>query len=363
MTSAQRGHIAIDAQAAYIGDAAYVAPADAQWHKHKVISADFGVQELIDQLPPEVGSGLFAGGSHKLGVYVGGGCSIHPRLQDAIGSFLFAAAGDYAYTAPVDDDAPIHVFKVDAADDTSLPFITVRKHIPSEDGTNVVTEYNLDCRVTALQMTLPAMGIMRQDFTFMGRRPVMVESESAAGNAYEDEATVGLSCESSVALPDFAGQLPAGANFTGAQVIIANTPSRAQEEMLLGSRYADKFSVVSRGAIVRLGFKWRDSLLYRKLLYTAPSGGQCAWNPVPQKSPVSVMSASPALIPKPTAGNYLQPYSLTFSAPSVEWQMSSPILAGGQQIRAELIGIVTQADAGVSTWAMTLRNAKESYGL
>ena len=471
--SGQAGYISFAVQAAKVGSGVFD-PAAIAWLNHRSLGADIAFQQFVDQIPPELGAGLFTAGSFKAGAYSAGGLALNARMENAIGALLYGAggkatvgtvqshlitnpagtltvgtptaggavtAGDHSYkvtfvsgsgeTAPgtastvataittdgqtipltaipvggtgttarkiyrtvtgntgaykllttiannsattfVDTiaDAALGasapstnttvstsgstIFSPDPTDDTALPWLALRKVIPGDSAGGYQEEFHYDCRVAALSITIPQMGMMTHELAFVGRVPKWIDGKPATGSTvgafgadFESAASVGQSAEGSISLPGFTSdELPEGGQFTSAQVILANQLSTPQEEMIVGSYNPYDLTPLSRGALVRLVYRWKDASLYRAMHMLAADGVTHIrdWNPMTKSSDVHVISQSQAVVP-----TFANKYKFDFYSPGCDWVMSPVMLAPRKLLQVELIGTVKQAN-GVPTW-------------
>ena len=125
--------------------------------------------------------------------------------------------------------------------------------------------------------------------------------------------------------------------------------------MIIGSYYPDNFACLSRGAMVRLIYKWKDASLYRALNMAQADGtsGLREWTPAVRNSPVSIISRSPVKVP-----TFNNPYTFEFYAPGADWMMSPVTLAPRKLVQVEIIGTIKQAPTGQSTWGIDLGNGQ-----
>jgi hypothetical protein len=359
-TSAQRGHVAFCAYDTQLGEGTFD-PSTAtkfKWQRHKATEISMSPQEFSDMFPQEVGESIFPTGTYKMGAYVGGTMTMDARLASAFGHILYAISGSKSVVAAAGQKVAGTLFKP-AADTTSLPWLAVRRYVPAEGGTTGDTEYFVDCRVSALTLTLPQMGIMQAQAALVGRKPYWDSAAeiTTADTNFEDASSVGMSHSAKITLSGFATELGAagaGGKFTGAQLIFTNGTTTPQQEMILGSYHPDTYQPLSRSLAFRLAYKWKDPALYRKLWQVAatgsPTGYDNVWNPSTISSPISIdiNSVTPASVGK-------DPFELVIAAPNVDWTISSPTLVPGRMIQVELTGVVKAVPAA-DPWTMTLYN-------
>lgn len=70
----------------------------AGWYRHKASEISFGGIQDLRTFPPEVGGELIPTGAYKNGLYVGGGVSLQPRVQEVFGHLLKAMMGQARVT-------------------------------------------------------------------------------------------------------------------------------------------------------------------------------------------------------------------------------------------------------------------------
>lgn len=353
--AAQRAHLAYAVQTAKVGSATFDPTpggdhiATAGFQRHKMAGGDVSVNELRDTLAPTLGGGLFIDGTYKGGVVVAGSMQLEPRLQNSLGFLLYAAAGSYAVTASSGSTSFINRFYVDQANQTTLPWLTVRRYTPGTAGNDGVTEYFVDSKVAAATMRLPQIGVMNMEFAFSGRRPVAnLDAEVATGTAYEAATGVALSCTSDITLGfDAIGALSAASMstpddvaFMGAEITLINGLTGPREEIVVGSRYMDDLQPLTRAAMIRLIYKWNDPELYNRIIYAAASGTAVDWSPAIQTGSAEIMTASAANIGSP----FDHPYKLVTHVENVDWTIAAPRLLPGRILQTELTAVVTETN-------------------
>ena len=204
-----------------------------------------------------------------------------------------------------------------------------------------------------------AMGILTAECAVVGRKPLWDDSEDTTGTGFEDSTSLAMSCKTTVSLPGFSTPLGSatGGKFTGAQITIANGTTTPQQEMILGSYPPDTFLPLSRSVSLRLIYKWKDSALYKHLWQQAAASPQThvdnEWKPNVVSGAVEITSTAVNNAP---VGSH--PYRLVFHSDNVDWTISSPMLAPGQMVQAELTGVVK---AATTPWWMRLDNSVQGY--
>jgi hypothetical protein len=331
------------------------------WQKHKLVRTNLSVAELTDALSPSVGGGLFIDGTYKNAVLAGGTMTMEARLQGSLGYLLYAAAGSYSATA-TGTSAKGTRFYVDQANQTQLPWMAVRRYTPGSLGTDGVTEYMIDCKVSNMTLTIPQMGPMIATCGLVGRRPQALDGEITANtSAYETASGVALSCKSNVNLTfDPIGAIGTAYNvtdssveaFMGAEITMVNNLTGPQQEIVIGSYYMDDIAALTRGAVITLVYKWKNPKLYDRLFYAAAQGTSFAatdWTPIIQTGAATISSVSAAGTP-----------SMNFVTPSMNWTIAAPQLVGGQLLTTTVTGVVTETNvAATAPWYIDLFNSHD----
>lgn len=390
--SSQRGHIAWAIQNRKVAGENFSPTATAAatataggymvtgWQRHRAESVSLGVNDLYDVLPLEVGGSLFVNSSYKNGAFVAGGARLFSRLENTIGHLIYAVAGDKttvpdAPTGQNGTTVPYYTrFQVSPTDETTMPWIALRKFTPAQQGASGMNEYFVDCRVNMLTISVPAMGPVMMEFTVIGRKPeaediAAGESGAATGDSdLESGVSLAHGCQGEITLTSFQasnifGASGASGKFTSAQIMIANNISQPDQQMIIGSYHPDDLVALSRAVQIRLIYKWQDPKLYKKLYYNGGTGTDIQWSPVVGTSEVKIKSKSVAKIAGVTADT---PYSFEFVASDVDWTMTPPQLAGNNLLFCEFTGVVKGGNLKdgsgnpLPTWYIDLVN-KENY--
>ena len=266
-----------------------------------------------------------------------GGFTIMPRLQHYLGYLLLGLMGKVV-TTPGAGVLNTHVFTF-AADQSSLPWLSVRKKVP---GATALWEIGLDNRITSARFDFPQNGILSARFDFLGREPdwTTPASEVYAG-PYEDYPSVPVTCDVDgyLKLPN-SYYSTAEVPITNLSVMMANNLTTPAQEMIIGSPYPDDFAPLSRGATIQAVLKYADPQLYLDIMTGAVAG--TTWAPLPFTSNLDVIIKSPGYIPTTTTK-----YSLRVQAETVMWNVNgSPVLSGGDIVLLPLIGTVLEPTSG-----------------
>jgi hypothetical protein len=330
--TAQRGSLSVGPQEAK-GTAADTL------YKLKTYDIDFGAVDDNRNVPLEVGGGLTPTGAFKAGTFVAGGARLTPRLEGDFGWLLYAAMGSASDVANYGGEAGVyaHVFRF-ATDESFLPWVSIWKHIPGEgvnDGGLLVK--GLDCKITSLDFTVPAAGLVLAELVAVGREPSWVEDPdlSALGvGDTEDADSLGITC---VGHLKFDGTETVA---TQARVSIQNALTTPQEERIIGSYFPDDFVPRTRVIEVSFVYKWEDPDLYQRIMTNSTSGTE--WSPIPTEAAFEVRIDSAQNIPTKN-----QPFSLIVQGPKVTWRMDGePALEAGGIIAQRYVGTLQENPGG-----------------
>lgn len=241
----------------------------------------------------------------------------------------------------------VTVFQPNTSNEVAAPFLHARRYVPDSGGAGGYTEFGLDGRAVSLSLALPQAGSAKAEFSVVFRRPYSVDGEKEINNVTavaaasingisESAASLALSCSSNVAFPALGIKGAADGVFMGAQIQIANATISPQDGMGIGSYYPEDWAILSRGASVRLAYKWKDDALYNTIVYAGDGASYGAWAPQLKYSDVCVQikAASNA----PTGG---KPYELAFFIPNAALNMSAPTLLPGRFITTEMVAVAS----------------------
>lgn len=340
-----------------------IAVASGNWYRHKAVNIDFGVQDDQRLGPPEVGGRPLPTIPFKAGVAVGGGFTVHPRLESSLGWLLYGAFG-YVETTSGSGGVKNHAFKLDPVNPGYVPFMGFRKYIPHDGqaGNYGLGETYNDCKITGLMLTLPNDGLISARVEGVGRTFALEQSPNwgissgstggwnATTGEFEDYGSIpiGSTPGGYIYTPDF-GFLPV----VQAVVGIGNQNLDPRMERVYGSPFLEDVTIVSRQVSIELTVKWTNPALYRQILTGSISGTE--WSSVPFTTAIDFRSVSPANMPSEA-----QPYEAFLEVEEAMLAMQgSIVLAGNDAVMMRFRG--TALDVGADYASVTLRNKHTAY--
>jgi len=340
-----------------------VAVPTGKWYRHKATLVDMAAIDDQRLGPPEVGGRPLPTIPYKAGVMVGGGATLNPRLEASLGWLLKGALG-YSSTTSGSGSVKNHVFKLDPTTPGYVPFMGMRKLIPSDgQGTNypLGETYN-DCKVVGLTLVLPNDGLISARVDAIGRTFLFEQSPvwgTTTGSAGGWDPAAG-EFESYVSIP--IGSVPGGyinvPTFGNLPVVqctvgIQNRNLDPRMEKVYGSPYLDDITVIGKAITLDLTVKWTDPNLYRKILTGSISGTQ--WSAVPFTTAMTFRSVSPSNMPAEA-----QPYELLVTVTEAMLALQGGIqLAGNDAVMMRFTGTALDTTGDYATFE--LRNKYTSY--
>jgi hypothetical protein len=336
---------------------------DGEWFRHKATLGDLAVLDDQRLGPPEVGGRPLPTIPYKAGVMVGGGLTIHPRLEASIGYLLKGAFG-FCDTTSGSGGVFNHIFKLDPSNPGLVPWMGFRKAIPTSGdvGDYVLGEIYKDCKIINLGLTLPNMGLVAARVDAIGRLFELEQSPdwyttsgstggwNAAGGDFEDfpSIPIGSTPGGYITTPDF-GNLPV----VQAQFTMNNQNLDIRQEKVYGSPFLEDVTIVTRGLQVALTVKWKNPGLYRQILTGSLTGTE--WSSVPFTTPITFRTLSPANMPGED-----QPYEIIFTGTEVMLALQGGItLAGNDAVLMNFTG--NALDVAGEYCTLELRNQWPDY--
>lgn len=364
---AQAGLFGFAMQAAKVGEGGTFTPTESNLLDWLRVRSVRNAADLIqgDQLfPPEVGGPINPTGAYKDSAYFGGDFDIIPRMEETLGFLLWGTLGDASSaTGKYVDGSTVanvntHIFRQDTSSSYTQPWMAFRRSIPGAvPATDTKGITGFDCKIAQMTLQIPAAGKLAVNITVMGR------------DSFQEQPPVwswANTLEDTQSTPD-AGRgyfKIAGVEYpiTGAQIVINNTLTTPQQEMVVGSFHPDDFIALQRSIQIQMVYKWKDPALYNEI-YNGGSASQ-DWSSLPfitdTAGAVFAFEASfqaPANIPGTST-----PYELRLRANRVVWQTQGPIeLAGAQIVQQAYTCTVLEPAGGADYFTASLVNGQTSY--
>lgn len=311
----------------------------ATYYRHRASDIDLATISDDRLGPPEVGGVPVPTIPYRAGVQAAGGALLNPRLEDTIGWLLYGACGAWSVTADEDvfgttDTGVYHHEFTFATDAGFIPYMSFRKEVPGETGTDDLGETFQDCKIVNLTLALPNDGLITSRVDVLGRAAdtqFTTDPSWSYDNTFEDYQSIPIGSVTGgyMQIPSYsATDLPV----TAANVTLTNAPLDIRQEKNFGSPYLDEVTVVGRSLTVDLILKWKDPELYRDIITGSTTGTQ--WTAAPFVSDLDIYARSPEVIPSQTT-----PYELRIVAPTVMYQVVGGIrLAGNEAVMLRVTG-------------------------
>lgn len=334
------------------------------WRKVRAREVAYDANNMGDTIPLEVGGNIEPLGAYKSGVAVGGSATVMPRLENDFGWLLLAALGKCT-TVNNGDGTWSHTFVIDTANETNLPWLSVRKMVPGRSSGEFVEAEGLtgfDNIVAGMRFTVPQMGPVEAMTQFIGRVPELDNHPEAwiNGGSYENAETIPISCNGSFKLPTiFSSNLPV----TQVLVELANGVTGPREEFVIGSYFMDDIIARTRAMTLRFMYKWKSPEFYQRMFGNASRA--TVWSPSPFLTKTNggnyafdLLLESPKVI-----GVTAIKHSLRVRSNTCWWQPNGPILLqGGGIVMQEITGTVLVPDSGAYV-EFVLTNGTSAYAM
>jgi hypothetical protein len=323
------------------------------YYRHRASDIDLATISDDRLGPPEVGGEPVPTIPYRAGMVATGGALMNPRLESTLGWILHGSLGDWATTQGEDvlgattnlTDFYHHTFTF-ATNRTYLPWMSMRKHVPSQstDGSDDLGEVFTDCKVVNMTLALPNDGLISTRIDVLGRKSEFVEDPSwTYDNTMEDfqSIPIGSVVGGYLKVPTYsATELPVVA----ATVNLTNAPLDIRQEKVFGDPYIEDVTVVGRALTVDMVLKWQDPDLYQSIITGATDATQ--WTASPFTSDLDIYTASPT-----NAGTWPSPYQLRVEASNVMYQIVGGIrLAGNQAVMLRVTGTALASSTDYATF-------------
>lgn len=301
------------------------------WKYMKVNTIGLGPDQIINDLPPEVGAQRGIAGGFKGGNRIGGGLNLNTRAN-YFGYLLKSLAGAVASVTAGSGAAYKHTF---SPSETAV-WLTARKNV-----SDLFYEDYRDCRVGNVTLNFPGAGVLTADIGMVGIG--ITNTEGALSGEIFDSTPVLLDCTGEVLIESVAAKV------TRATVAIDN--ALTNDEFIIGSYELDDVTAMGLTCTYALDIKVQNATLFRKVYMNAGS----LWSPVVYQGPVSVTAKSAANI----SGESI-PYSLKVLSSEVELRLYPVALQGNNIVIATLQGVARIPATG-SVFTIELVNLTANY--
>jgi hypothetical protein len=347
--------MAVTAQAGTIGfgpqPAKGVLPT--QWFRHRATLVDLAVIDPTQEGAPEVGGIPVPSFPYKTGPMVAGGLTLQPRFEDTLGWLLYGMMGKVTSVEnPGASGIYDHLMEMLSGDETYVPWMGFRKHIPRKDGVAATDlgEIYKDCKVLGFTLSLPNDAPLAARVDVLGREFVL-DADPASwvwDNTFEHWESIPVACSVGGYLKIDGAELPVVAATVGWQ----NMPLDPRQEKVYGDPFLEDITVIQRRMTYDMTVKWNNPDLYQQVL--TGGIGNLTWSPHPKTGSFEVKAVSSVDMPTED-----EPYSLIIKADEVMMsQVGGITLAGNQAIMMRFSGVALEATNYAS---FTLRNKAVSY--
>lgn len=257
------------------------------FRKMRVLSAQLGPNQGMEQLPQEVGGGYHTGASYKQFVAGTGQVRMLTRLDASMGQLLKAAIGSPSASGTSGTGFYRTTFRpVDNY--CNHPWLTARSFIPNCTPADAIGQEIKDAKLAQLGITLQAGSPGLTELALLGLDSGFVAAATAstwdtAMQAYEGTDSVVMSSVSGggAILESMTGlNLGAGTASDFAvptvslQFAIQNKFSDGgiRDELVIGSLQMDDLALISQTMSFQLVYKWRNPALYQAIYALTKSG-------------------------------------------------------------------------------------------
>jgi hypothetical protein len=314
---------------------------------------DLAPVDPVNEGAPEVGGLPVPTFPYKTGPMVGGGLTIQPRFLDTLGWLLFGLMGDVASTEnPGASGIYDHLFTMLSGQETYVPWMSFRKHIPRKDNVAAsdLGEIYKDCKVVGFTLNLPNQEPLTARLDVVGREFTLDHDPTAWtwANDFEHWESIPVACAVGGFLNIGGTSMP----IVQASVGFQNVPLDPRQERVYGDPYLEDVTIIQRRMTYDMMVKWNNPDLYADVVTGSPTGTD--WTSAPKTASFSVKAVSSVDMDGET-----EPYSLQIDADEVMMsQVGGVTLAGNQAVMMRFTGVALEATNYAS---FSLRNKAVEY--
>lgn len=360
--SAQGGIFSFGLQTDKVGKTGTFDPTGVDYYRMRAPAMMFGPIQDQQVMPLETGGPLVPSGSYKQMRMVGGQVDLIPRLEASFGYLLKAMMGTASSVTSKDADGATvtgvntHIFRYDPTNNATLPWCTARALVPGATSADNLGITGFDCRVSAMQFTIPAMGKIAARVGMVGRDFVLDDASTwTYANTMEDSTSTADAGRGQFAIGGV--EYP----IMGAVIEVANGLTTPQQEVVVGDYAPDSFDVLTRNATIRIVYKYQDSGLYRKLLTGTASGTEWSSLPFTNNTGGGTYAFDARFQAATNIGATSTPYELRIRANRVTWAVDGPPqLQAGNIITQTFVGTILEPASG-DYLQLTISNGQSSY--
>jgi hypothetical protein len=324
------------------------------WLRHRATLVDLAIIDPTQEGAPEVGGLPVPTFPYKTGPMVGGGLTLQPRLMDSLGWLLYGVLGSVESTeTPGGSGLYNHVFKMLGGEETYVPWMSFRKHIPRKDngvGTDLGEIYK-DCKVMGFTLQLPNQEPLTSRLDVMGREATLDHDPTAWvwDNNFEHWQSIPVACQTGGFLKVAGAEMA----IVNASVGFQNVPLDPRQERVYGDPFLEDITILQRRMQYDMTVKWNNPDLYADIYTGATDGTE--WSSAPKTGTFSVKAVSSVNMDSED-----EPYTLQIDADEV---MMSPVggitLAANQAVMMRFTGTALESDTNFCSF--TLRNKVTDY--
>ena len=324
------------------------------WYRHRATLVDLAIIDPTQEGAPEVGGLPVPSFPYKTGPMVAGGLTIQPRFEDTLGWLLYGLMGQVdSEENPGASGIYDHIFTMATDNETFVPWMGFRKHIPRKDGlaTTDLGEIYKDCKILGFTLTLPNEAPLSARVDVLGREFELDDDPSAWSwdNTFEHWQSIPVACAVGGFLKIDGAELP----IVAASVSFQNAPLDPRQEKIYGSPWLEDITVIQRRMQYEMTVKWVNPNLYRAVVTGAIDG--TTWSAHPKTGTFEVKAVSSVDIEGED-----EPYSLTIAADEVMMnQVGGITLAGNQAVMMRFSGTALESDTNYCSFL--LRNQAAAY--
>jgi hypothetical protein len=320
------------------------------WHWVPATSVNFQPNQIVSNIPPEVGGSLWTRGSYKGGVSGAGQVMMVPRGGLGLAELLRGFCGDVTKTAGNGSNGAavgnfVYVFTPNGASE-ELPWYTIVRN------TGAWVEEYADARVGSFGFDMAATGILNIDASFISKSCRNI----APGSGATDPGTQVAGNGAPFQAVDVIVRLDTNnSGEPGAAAVTPYKPTRLNigfanqlsgNEFVIGSHFLQDVTNQARSAMISYSVYVQDAELYNRVY--AHGASAAAWSSEIWKGALDVTFRGEQI------GATADVYSLRVAVPEMDYQAFPVSLAGNNLVEAQLTAnVVLSQNPAVQPFTIT----------